>query len=217
MAQQPKAIVRAWLLAVSAIALNACGGGGGDSGDGQGNNGGGFTLSTNSVTMVGKIQTSAPASQQILVHLTETGTASVAAGYRQGVTPPNWLSVGASGSGTEYMFVLSITDQGMTMPLGTYTTTLTIATNNSAGSTLQARDVQVTFTLRDGLRVSGVATAFTTAGTSPATQTLPFTVLSPAGINWTATSSVPWIAPPGRHSDRARHVQCDIRQHRTAR
>lgn len=185
-----------------AIALSACGGGGGSDG-GSGNNGGGFTLSTQTATFTGKIQTSGPSSQVIQVHLTDSATASIAAGYRQGVVPASWLSAGLSGTGSNYTLVLSITPQGMAMALGTYTTTLSVATNNSSDDTLQARDIAVTFTLRDGLRItSGVNQfAFGTAGAPPATQSLQFTVASPAGIAWTAASSVPWMTPPsGTHT-----------------
>jgi hypothetical protein len=182
---------------IGLLALSACGGGGGGGpGGGTGNNGGGFTLSTQTATFTGKIQTAGPPAQEIQIHLTQSGTASLVGGYRSGVTPAPWLTAGLSGSASDYTLVLSIAPQGLAMALGTYATTFTVATNDSAGNTLQARDIAVTFNLRDGLRISGFVNAFATAGATPAAQTSQFTVLSPAGINWTATSDVAWITPP---------------------
>ena len=184
--------------AIGVFALSACGGGGGGGG-GDGDRGG-FTLSTQTTTLTGKIQATPP-SQQIQVHLTQSGTASVVAGYRSGVTPAPWLSAGLSGAGNDFTLVLSITPEGVTMAIGTYTTTLTVATNDSDGNTLKSRDIAVTFNLRDGLRISDVVNAFGTAGAASGAQTFQFTVLSPPGITWTAASNAGWITPPsGTHA-----------------
>src|SRR5262245_333453 len=192
------------LLGVAAIILSGCGGGGGGGGAGNNNNdnkAGGFTLSAQSATLTGKIRAPAP-SQAIQIHLTESGTASIAAGYRQGVSPAAWLDAGIRHEvGSDYTLVLSINLNGMTMALGTYTTTLTVATNDSAGTPLQARDIEVTFTLRDGVHIDPQAFANGIAGKPPATQMLQFTVTSPAGITWRASSNASWLtAPSGTHT-----------------
>lgn len=101
-------------MVVSLLAMSACGGGGGGGGPAGGSgNSGGFTLSTQSATFTGKIQTSGPDPQGIAIHLTQSGTASVIGGYRAGVTPATWLTAGLSGSGSDFTLVLSITPQGM--------------------------------------------------------------------------------------------------------
>jgi hypothetical protein len=189
------------LLAVAALMLSACGGGGGGgTRDDNVNQGGGFTLSASSATLTAKIQTAAPA-QSIQIHLTGSGAASIAAGYRQGVLPATWLDAGIRGSGNDYTLTLSVSSSGMTMALGTYTTTLTVATNDSAGGTLQARDIAVTFTLRDGVRIDPQAFAFGVAGKSPSTQTLQLTVSGPAGTTWTASCNTAWLTTPsGTHA-----------------
>lgn len=181
-----------------AVALAACGGGGSDSGgnNGGGSQAGGFTISANSVSFAAKINGPAPSAHFIAVHLTDTSTGQIAAGYRSGVTPASWLNVSASGSGFDYELTLSVKVAGLTA--GSYSTTLTVTTQDGSGNTLQAKDVQVAFSLREGVSItSPPPRANATNGSSiQSTQTLHFTVASPTNIQWTAASSVPWLSVP---------------------
>jgi hypothetical protein len=130
------------------------------------------------------------------MHLTDTGAVKVGAAYKSGVTPPDWLTVGASGSGTEYSFAFNVNTTALAA--GTYTTTVTIGTANASDTILHTQDVQVSYNLRDGLLV--VPNSQPVSGISGSSetqqQTRAFTVAAPSGTQWTATSSASWLSPP---------------------
>ena len=189
----------AWLALLIAIpaALVGCGGGGGGGSGGSG--AGGFTLSQTSVAFSAKRGGAAPAAQTLSVHLADTSAASLVAGYRTGVSAPAWLAATGSGSGLDYTFTLTATDTSLAA--GTYTATLTIASRDAAGNDLQAKDVSITYTVRDGVLITSSPTTLTGVAGSPLpSQSVPITVTAPGSENWTATSDAAWVvAPSGTH------------------
>jgi hypothetical protein len=178
--------------------LTACGGGGGggESNPRQNSQRGDFTLSTSTVAFAGKIGGPAPL-VAVGVQLSDTVPASVAAGYRTGVTPANWLRVSATGSGSNYNFLFS-TQGTSSMAAGTYQTTITIATTDSTGNPLVTKDVQVTLTLREGVLASGSGAPIeAVVGSSVNTFPGRFNVSAPTRISWQITSNVPWLTLTG--------------------
>jgi hypothetical protein len=187
--------LRAALLVVAA-ALAACGGGGDDGGGGGGggSSSGSFGVNATSITFSAK-RGGVIAPQNLLVNLTGTGIASVAAGYRPGVTQPAWLNVTAQGTAPNLVFVLGINATGLAS--GSYSTTLTIGTADINGGILATRDIAVTLTLRDGIVVSSGAIAVSAiSGHSDAMRSGSFTVTAPAGVQWTASGGASWITLP---------------------
>jgi hypothetical protein len=131
----------------------------------------------------------------VLVTLADTTSAAVGAGYAPGIVPPSWLTISVTGSGLQYSFAF-FANQTNLAP-GTYTTTVTIGTSNSTGTILQTRDVQVSYTIREGITtqtpppvLSGVA------GSSQSNLSFLFYATAPASLQWVATSSQPWLQPP---------------------
>src|SRR5262249_36406375 len=134
--------------------------------------------------------------QTVVVRLTGSGIATIGAGYANGVQVPTWLTVTYTGTAPDFTFTLAINTTAMNS--GTYSTTLTFGTADSSNNILQTQPVQATYTLRDGLAITANAVGGSLiAGDSASTASLPFTVSSPSGIQWTAHSDSPWLTAPG--------------------
>jgi hypothetical protein len=187
--------------------LAACGGGGGGSSSGSSSSGsssggtstrGAFTVSRTTISLTGKRQTlDIP---QLPVNVTVLDTASVTsvvAGYRAGVTPAPWLQIHASGSGANFTF--NFVAFSGTLTNGTYQTTVTITTRDISGNDLQGRDIDVSFTLRDGVVITPVFSRNIeiVEGSPEAFQTFQVTVEAPASLQWQARSNVPWLTVGG--------------------
>lgn len=180
------------LLCLSGI-LTACGGGGGGGGNSLPT--GSFTLSTTSVAFSGKQLGPTPATQNVLVHLTGSGIATVGAGYANGVQAPTWLTVTYTGTAPDFTFTLAVNTTSLTS--GNYSTTLTFGTADANNNILQTQAVQVTYNLHAGLTISATsASTSLTVGDSLSSESLPFNVSSPSTIQWTAKSDSPWLAGP---------------------
>jgi hypothetical protein len=136
-----------------------------------------------------------PLPQSVLVTLADTSAYELVAGYAPGIVPPSWLTFSVTGSGLQYSFAF-FANQTNLAP-GTYTTTVTIATVDANDNILQTRDVQVTYTIRDGVGVTSAPPVLTgVSGSSQSSQTFQVAVAAPAGLQWRATSSQPWLQPP---------------------
>lgn len=180
--------------------LSACGGGGG--GSTATIPPGSFTLSTTSVSFSGKHLGAVPATQTVTLHLTSSGAAAAGAAYANGATPATWLTVTGPGAGTGPDFAFSLAINTTSLDSGTYTTVLTFGTTDANSNILQTQPVQISYSLKDGITISQSAesTSFV-AGDSFSSEPLQFNVTSPASIQWTATSNMPWlIAPSGTQS-----------------
>ena len=177
--------------------LSACGGGGGG---GATNTPppGSFTLSTTNVSFSGKYFGLPPASQKVTLHVTGSGAAAAGAAYASGETPANWLTVTSppAGAGPDFTFTLAISSTALTA--GTYTTVLTFGTADANGNVLQSQPVQISYSVWDGVLIS--ATSVSTSlvvGESLTSESINFPVNTPSSVQWTATSNMPWLAPPG--------------------
>ena len=185
---------RALLFATATWVLSACGGGGGSPASSPPPSGG-FTLSTSSVTFSAKQSGQSPPNQTVSVHLTDSGSAKVGAGYKSGVMPPGWLEVTAAGSGVDYSFTLSVSTTALAA--GSYSTTLTIGTSDASDNILETKDVQVSYSLKAGLIISTApATVSAISGASLSTQSVAFTVTDAADAAWTASSNATWLIAP---------------------
>ena len=192
---------RIWLgtlLSLCFGVLSACGGGGGGSSSPPGS----FTLSTTNVSFSGKYLAAAPPAQTITMHLTDSGAATAGAGYANGQTEAPWLTVTAAGSGADYTFTLSVNTTSMSA--GTYSTVLTLGTADANNNILQTQAVQVSYSLREGLTLSGgIGSMYLVAGDSAASLAKQFTVADPtsSSVQWTAQSNASWLlAPSGTQS-----------------
>jgi hypothetical protein len=181
-------------------ALAACGGsgdsGGGGSPGAPGSGSGAFSMDRSSVTMVGSRQANRTPQELVTVRLSDSGAAAVVAGYRAGVAPASWLDVDVSGGQTTFRFLLTANRTGLAN--GTYSTTLTIATENSAGATLKTQELPVSLTLRDGIGILNAnhSTVHVVEGSNQTSQTGAVQVVAPAGAQWTASSNVAWLVIP---------------------
>jgi hypothetical protein len=183
-------------LALAAGVLSACKSGGGGGGGPPAPPAGSFTLSTSSLTFSAKTTAQLPVSQSVVMTITGSGVAAVGAGYGPGVVQPSWLTVDASGSGQQYTILFFPTTTFLTP--GTYTTTVTIGTGDANGNILQTRDVQVTYTIRDGVHFTSAPPILSgVAGSSQSSQTVMVSVAAPAGVQWQASSSQSWLQVPG--------------------
>jgi hypothetical protein len=185
--------MRLLVLSILAAALAGCGGGGGG-GDGGGASRGSFTLSASSLTFTGKVNGNPPPMQFITVHLNDMS----AAGMR--VTGPSggWLHVADPGPVSTLSFRLEFSVDPTGLGAGTRSTTLTLATRDNDGGTLQSKDVQITYTLREGVTITSAPAQLTSINGSSAqpAHTPTFTVNSPPTLRWSATSDAAWLVPP---------------------
>lgn len=181
-------------LACMAIALSACKGGGGGGGA-PAPPAGSFTLSASSLTFSAKFATPPPSPQSVLVTLADTTSAEVGAGYGPSIVPPTWLDISVTGSGLQYSFAFFVNQT--TLAPGTYTTTVTIGTGDANGNILQTKDVQVTYTIREGVTIMTAPPVLSgVSGSSLSSQSFQINVSAPSILQWAATSSQPWLQPP---------------------
>ncbi|HEU5134777.1 MAG TPA: hypothetical protein VFU13_06500, partial [Steroidobacteraceae bacterium] len=104
---------------------------------------------------------------------------------------------GVTQRGADYDFYFEVNSTGMSLAFGTYTTTVTVGSTDASGNVLHSRDIPVTLTVRDGLRITDLAvSANGHAGDSRSVATRTFTVVGPANTQWTATSGAPWLRVP---------------------
>ena len=189
--------LRLMQLVLVATALSACkSGGGGGGGGSSAPPAGSFTLSASSLTFSAKFTGTPATPQSVLVTLSDTSSATLGAGFAPGVVPPSWLTITTSGSGLQYSFAFFANTT--TLAPGTYTTTVTIGTADASGTILQTRDVQVTYIIRDGVRITSSPPVLTgVSGSSQSSQTFQVNVEAPAGLQWAPSSSQPWLQPQG--------------------
>lgn len=166
----------AGLLAV----LSACGGGGGG--------GNSISISPTSLSFAGSQSSPAPA-QAVDVSFNGDG---VLVGYAPGVPQADWLYVeqGTTSAG-RVRFWFSVNPY---QAAGTYQTSIRFVTGNYDGTGVKYRDMRITYRVTD-LAVSPNELSFaavdgSTAQPTPATRS--FNVAA-TGVNWTATSSQPWL------------------------
>lgn len=194
---------RSLLVVLFTCLLCACGGGGGGgSKDGgvpppSNSEGGTFTLGSNSATF--NVRSDTPSHPRISIPLTVLDTRNVAgvgAAYVAPNQPAAWLSVGITGSGTNYMIDLDVFATGMAP--GTYTAVLSIGTGKSNGDILQRRDVTVRMIITE-ITVQAEFGQFGfshTLGHNEVSNAFTVHVDAPAGRTWTATATAPWIQVP---------------------
>jgi len=182
--------IRAFVAAVTLLALTACGGGGGGGPPGTS-----LSVSPTTVSFSAVEGSAAPAATTIRATFVGDG---VLVGYPPGATEASWLSVteGASTTTTADV-VLGVTD---TLTVGTRTTTLRFVTGRTDGSDIKTVDVPVSYTVtKSDLDVSvnpGSLTFVAPAnGALPAQQNVSVTF---TGSGATISGVPPWltVVPP---------------------
>lgn len=194
----------AWVL--FAIALTGCSGGGGGGGGGQPPAGRGtFTLSATTVSFNAKRLAPVPAAVTLQMQLTGTEIATVGAAYREGMTPAPWLSVNIAGSGTSYL--VSFRASNTQLPAGTHSATISVGTADASGNILQYKDVQVSYSLVDGVSIlSSPVSVTATVGHGSASFPNTVSVAAPADRQWALSADVPWITLPATVQQGSRAV-----------
>lgn len=194
---------RFWVASMCALVLAACGGGGGGGpsssagSEGSATNRGAFTLNTQSVAFATKRNGAIPGTRTIFMHVTGTGVATANAGYKSGLSAPGWLQVAMSGTGSDYFVNFTITTAGLAT--GNYDTVVTVGTADANGSALQSQDVQVSYSIQDGLVITSARSVVGAVyGSSVVKQTFPFTLQAPATTQWTAASTAAWLVAPAQ-------------------
>ncbi|HEX4969455.1 MAG TPA: hypothetical protein VFV69_00300, partial [Steroidobacteraceae bacterium] len=146
------AIARPAMAVVLLLMLAGCGGGGGGDGGPQSPPPvarGAFTLSATNATFHAKRLGTAPADVELQMTVTGSDVAAVGAAYRDGVQQAPWLAVTIEGTASP--FTVSLAVNTTDMPAALYGTTITVGTADAGGTVLQAQDVQVTYSLLEGL------------------------------------------------------------------
>ena len=139
----------------------------------------------------------APVPEAVTVQLQLTGTdiATVGAAYRPGVTPASWLLVDIIGTGTNY--VVSFRPSNTQLPAGTHTTTISVGTADASGNILQYKDVQVSYSLVDGVSIlSSPVSVNATLGHTNSSFPNNVSVVAPANRQWSLSADVPWVNVP---------------------
>ena len=196
----------AWVLLI--VALAGCGGGGGGGGDAPSNRGA-FTLSATTVSFNAKRMGPVPAMATLGMRLTGTDIATVGAAYREGVTPAPWLQVDIAGNGTNYAVTFRVlTTQS---PAGTLRTTISVGTADSSGNILKYQDVQVSYSLVEGVSIIGAPLALiATLGHTNASFDANLSVATSAERLWSLTADVPWITVPSTVQQGSRSLALTI-------
>lgn len=195
--------VRALLSACVCLLLVACSGGGGG-GSKSGSSGpppappptpppaGSFTLSGTTSTFRAPRQLDIPASEGFLMTVIGSGVASVNAAMPPG-QEASWLTIEVTGTAPNYL--VSMRPNTTNLPVGTATTTVTVATSNSAGTVLVSRDIQVSYEIYQGITVTFPVPDqnFILGGIDTATTSFSLNAL---GRTYTVTSLDSWITTP---------------------
>lgn len=187
----------AWLaLALSAA---ACGGGSGDDG--------GPTLSVtpSSFAFTAAENGALPPPQQAQVTFSSPEAVYVLAIWFD--AQPGWATLGLTGSGTSWTFVVSVTSTAL--PPGTYTATAAVGLLRADQSVITYREIPVTYTVNAALSASPPALAFThvVGGPLPAAQAVS---VGGAGLAWTASASQTWIDPSATSGTAPSTVQVSV-------
>jgi hypothetical protein len=188
--------IRTFATAILGIFLAACGGGDSSgSGGGSGGGSGSFTLDRTSVDLTQSRQAQRSVYETVRVEVSNPSAVDeVVAGFRNNLTPPEWLDIDFSGGGpTVYRFVFIVHPGNL--PNGTYRTTVTFATRNIQGGDMAVRDVAVSYTLRDGVGFVNASPSTVTVveGTTETRQTRSLQIGAPANLQWRITSLTPWL------------------------
>jgi len=136
-----------------------------------------------------------PASVTLQLRLTGTDIATVGAAYRQGTTPASWLLVDIAGSGTTYGVNFRANTTQLTA--GAHSTTISVGTADASGNILQYQDVQVSYSLVDGVAIlSAPVSINATLGHATSSFSNNVSVVAPTGRQWSLSADVPWINVP---------------------
>jgi len=191
------------------VVLSACGGGGGgDGGGGGGPKAGAFTLTTTSASFSAKRLGPNPDAVFIQMHVTGSGVAAVGAAYRQGSTPATWLEVNITGTAPN--FAISLRPNTTALPVGTVTTTVSVGTADVSGNVLEYKDVQVSYSLRDGVSIAQAPQAVRATLGHSTTQFTRTVNVATDGATWSASVDVPWITVPAGNHQGAGSVTLNI-------
>jgi hypothetical protein len=173
--------------------LTACGGGGGGGGGGPDlGSAAGLSISPTSIGFSAVQGGTAPASQSIQVTISDPAAYSIIGGHPAGTTPPSWLSMTLTGSGSSWNLNLFITSTSLAP--GTYNATVRVLITRIDDTVIAYRDAQVTYTVRNSFATSPGSLAFNyvSGGTLPAAQNVSVTASSPTG--WTVSANQGWVS-----------------------
>jgi hypothetical protein len=133
-----------WLSACAllCLSLSACGGGG-DSGAPSSAKPGDFTLSAIDLHFSAPQGGKAPASQSIQITITGSNVATLRALYVGSQTPPPWMTVNVTGSGSSYEVVVNIIETQLI--LATHTSDFTVRSADSSGNVLKDVSIRVVY------------------------------------------------------------------------
>jgi hypothetical protein len=161
-----------WALALCGALLSGCGGGGGGTPEA------GATTPTSAQVLASGFQmdasgvgASGPASggastRVINIAITNPAVTQIAVGYAPGVTPPGWLQVTQTGSGSQYQLHLQWNPTGLSA--GNYQTSVRLVSADAQDKVLGHQDLAVSLTVDNG-STSATPTPTTTPSTPPAT------------------------------------------------
>jgi hypothetical protein len=155
---------------------------------------GSFTLAATSTSFTGVSSISNPETRQFALNITGSEVAAVGAAYAVGQTPPNWLTVNITGSGSSYQ--LQIGANAGFMDPGDHSFAFTVGTANTRGEVLQSRVFTVTAHVEPRLEVnvSSIQRNYQ-FGDANRVEVVPLNVSAP-GRNWTVTTTAPWVTAP---------------------
>jgi sugar lactone lactonase YvrE len=179
--------------------IAACGGGGSGGG---GNNPpppppppppGSFTLSATTAAFSAPRLRGIPAFQNISMNVTGSDVATVGAAM-PAAQAVSWLSVTISGTAPDYS--ISMRPNSTDLPIGSASTTVTVATANAAGTVLVSRNIQVSYDIYQGITINSppAGQSFVYGGVE--TSSTSFT-LNAQGRSYTLSSIDAWLTPPG--------------------
>ncbi|HIV70906.1 MAG TPA: hypothetical protein H9903_08260 [Candidatus Aquabacterium excrementipullorum] len=144
-----------------ALLVSACGGGGG--GDDPPANqiqptvqpthqtaeeqSSGLRISSSSVLLASAASQSAQSHAAVSVEILRSDVAGFLAGYAPGITPPSWLDIQITGSGSQHVMTLIARPSGLAA--GTYLTSVRLVTGTANGTPIGYRDINVRLTVVD--------------------------------------------------------------------
>lgn len=176
------------VVGLSLLLVINCGGSGGGDGSGTGS---GLEVNTNSVSFTANYYGAFPSNQPVLVTVTAPDAYYIIAGYPPGITPPPWLDMSISGSGSPFTLNLRITSTSVSP--GTHQTTVRVACTRSDNSLITYRDITVNYTVTNVSTVAPQTLNFShTIGSvlTPADQSVS---IGGQGFSWTASANQAWV------------------------
>ncbi len=170
------------------FSLVACGGGGG--GGGGGGQSAQLTLDKSSIMLVANSAQPSPSANVVM----SFNTGEWAVGVPAGSVLPSWLYVKATGqaSASPVTFGVGLTDSGLQLGQGQYSTVVRFVTTDSNGNGLASKDLPVTLVVAHQL-TAGQSQLVVAQGQDPSTVHTPLT-LTASGVNWTARSDSAWLS-----------------------